>query len=101
MFCWQKAVEGLLFKEKLLNLRHKPFGTFTLTPRYTTCTRTPSQHLIMDVMLMIETFITETSGQRNSVASILARFANGGGIISREEFLKRILVKGSWEPSSH
>ena len=65
----------------------------------TTCTRAPSQHRIMDVMLMIETFITETSGQRNSAASILARFANGGGIISGETFLKRILVKGSWEPS--
>ena len=30
------TVEGLLFKEKLLNLRHQPFGTFALTPRYTT-----------------------------------------------------------------
>ena len=93
-----QAVEGLLFKEKLLNLRHQPFGTFALTPRCTTCTRAPSQHRIMDVIPMIETFITETSRQRNSAASILARFGkalisvkwtcNVGGIISGETVLK-------------
>ena len=98
MLCCQKAVEGLLFKEKLLNLRHQPFGTFALTPRYTTCTTAPSQHRIMDVIPMIETFITETSRQRNSAASILARFGkalisvkwtcNVGGIISGETVLK-------------
>ena len=30
MLCWQKAVEGLLFKEKLLNLRHRPLWDLCL-----------------------------------------------------------------------
>ena len=90
MLCWQKAVEGLLFKENLLNLRHQPFGTFALTPRCTTCTGAPSQHRIKDVMSMIETLITETSRQRNLAASILARF--GKALIS---------VNPSWERRRH
>jgi len=30
MLCWQKAVEGFLFKEKLLNLRHRPLWDLCL-----------------------------------------------------------------------
>ena len=44
-FFWQKAVEGLLFNLKLPNLRHRPFGTFALTPRCTTWLRRSSLKL--------------------------------------------------------
>ena len=83
--CWQKAVEGLFFNEKLLNLRHRPFRDLDFdAKRYITCTRAPSQHRIMDVMPMMQTFIAEIPRRRNLAASILARFGNGGGINSAE-----------------
>ena len=44
MLCWQKAVGRFAFQRKLAeSATPDPFGTFALTPRYTACTRAPSQ----------------------------------------------------------
>ena len=89
-FAGKKRLKVCFSKKNCWICNTDPFGTFALTPRCTTCTGAPSQHRIKDVMPMIETFITETSRQRNLVASILARF--GKALIS---------VNPSWERRRH